>query len=142
MVSLPHNRQDGIVNVLYSPTVAAYLKQYWMGKFSLWCRGVVNLVEDAMSMQIEANNQFSEALMKNVKYNQDVQSHLSEPADYILHHNEDLDKSTKQFLFVHQYETVHGQIQELLKRRAKRRRGNDNTDGTSSTTLVMLTQAR
>jgi hypothetical protein len=26
MVSLPHNGQDGIVNVLYSPTVAAYLK--------------------------------------------------------------------------------------------------------------------
>jgi hypothetical protein len=77
MVSLPHNGQDGIVNVLYSPTVAAYLKRYWMGKFSLWCRGVINLIEDAMSMQIEANNQFSEALMKNVKYNQDVQSHLS-----------------------------------------------------------------
>jgi hypothetical protein len=124
--------------MLYSPTVAAYLKQYWMGKFSLWCHGVVNLVEDAMSMQIEANNQFSEALMKNVKYNQDMQSHLSKPADYILHRYEDLDKSTKQF--IHQYETVHGQIQELLKRRAKRRWGNDNTDGTSSTSLVMLTQ--
>jgi hypothetical protein len=112
MVSLPHNGQDGIVNVLYSPTVAAYLKQYWMGNFSLWCRGVINLIEDAMSMQIEANNQFSEALMKNVKYNQDVQSHLSEPADYILHHHEDLEKSMKQF--IHQYKTIHGQIQELL----------------------------
>jgi hypothetical protein len=65
-----------------------------------------------MSMQIEANNQFSEALMKNVKYNQDVQSHLSEPADYILHHHEDLEKSMKQF--IHQYKTIHGQIQELL----------------------------
>jgi hypothetical protein len=118
MVSLPHNGQDGIVNVLYSPTVAAYLKQYWMGNFSLWCRGVINLIEDAMSMQIEANNQFSEALMKNVKYNQDVQSHLSEPADYILHRHEDLEKSMKQF--IHQYKTVHGQIQELLKRQAKR----------------------
>jgi hypothetical protein len=42
--------------------------------------------------------------------------------------------------FIHQYKTVHGQIQELLKRQAKRWRGNDNTDGTWSTPLVVLTQ--
>lgn len=124
-VQLPHNGQEGIINSMYSPTVAAYLKRYWMGKFSLWCRGIVDVIETGMDMQIEANNQFSEGLIKNIKHNQGVYDHVSEPADYILHRYDDSDRSTKQF--IHQYETVHGKIQELLSRRAKRQReGNLN----------------
>jgi len=111
-VQLPHNGQDGITNTMYSPTVSAYLKKEWMGKFSLWCRGIVHLSETGLEMQIEANNQFSEGLIKNVKHNQDVYSHVSEPAKYILHQYDDSDCSTKQF--IHQYETVHGRIQELI----------------------------
>jgi hypothetical protein len=117
---LPHNGLDGIKNPLYSPTVAKYLKQTWMGKFSLWTRGVVDLIETAMDMQIEANNQFCEGLFKNAKHNQDVYDHVSDAGKYILHRYNDSNKSAKQF--IHQYETVYGKIQELMTRRAKRRR--------------------
>lgn len=120
MTELPHNGLDGIKNPLYSPTVAKYLKQTWMGKFSLWTRGVVDLIETAMDMQIEANNQFCEGLFKNAKHNQDVYDHVSDAGKYILHRYNDSNKSAKQF--IHQYETVYGKIQELMTRRAKRRR--------------------
>lgn len=111
-LQLPHNGFWGIANPLYSPTVATYLRQTWMIKFSLWCFGIIKLIETGMDMQIEANNQFSESLFKNVKHNTDVYDHVSDPGDYIIHRYEDSDRCTKQF--VHQYETVHGRIQEMM----------------------------
>jgi hypothetical protein len=119
-LQLPHNGFRGIANPLYSQTVATYLRQTWMTKFSLWSFGIIKLIETGMGMQIEANNQFSESLFKNVKHNTDVYDHVSDPGDYIIHRYEDSDRCTKQF--VHQYETVHGKIQELMSRRSKRNR--------------------
>jgi hypothetical protein len=113
-LQLPHNGFRGIANPLYSQTVATYLRQTWMTKFSLWSFGIIKLIETGMDMQIEANNQFSESLFKNVKHNTDVYDHVSDPGDYIIHRYEDSDRCTKQF--VHQYETVHGKIQELMSR--------------------------
>jgi hypothetical protein len=135
---LPHNGHEGIVNSMYSLTVAAYLKMTWMGKFSLWCHSIVDLLETALDMQIEANNQFSESLMKNVKYNQDVYKHVSEPADYILHRAEDCGESAKQF--IHQYEQLHGSINQLISRRAKRQRADESNKSNLALTQDELTQ--
>jgi hypothetical protein len=69
-VKLPHNGNHGINNPLYSPTVANYLRDTWMKNISLWSRGVVDLVESALDMEIEGKNQISEAVSRNAKHGQ------------------------------------------------------------------------
>jgi hypothetical protein len=87
-VKLPRNGDDGIKNPIYSLTVANYLRGTWMKNTALWSRGVVDLVESALDMDIEGNNQFSEAVFRHVKHEQDVE-HVSNPGDYVLHRWED-----------------------------------------------------
>jgi hypothetical protein len=141
ILELPHNGQEGISNPLYSQTMATYLRTTWMVKFSLWCRGIVNLIETGMDMQIEDNNQFSEAMFKNIKHNTNVYDHVSDPGDYVIHRYEDTDCCTKQF--VHQYELLHGKVADLMSRREKRKRDVDSADDAGmvvDTASTMLTQ--
>jgi hypothetical protein len=112
-----------------------------MVKFSLWCCGIVNLIETGMDMQIEDNNQFSEAMFKNIKHNTNVYDHVSDPGDYVIHRYEDTDCCTKQF--VHQYELLHGKVADLMSRREKRKRDVDSADDAGmvvDTATTMLTQ--
>ena len=116
-LQLPHNGEGGITNPLYSVTLAKYLRKTWMNKFSFWCRGIINLVEAGMQMQIEANNQSLEAIFKNVKHNTDVYNNVSEPGEYIIHRYDDIECCTRQF--VHQYESIEGRIKEMMRRRER-----------------------
>jgi hypothetical protein len=82
-VKLPHNGDRGIKNPLYSPTVAAYLRDTWMQKISLWSRGVVDLVESALDMEIEGK--ISQESLEGIKHGSDVDEHFSDPSEYVLH---------------------------------------------------------
>jgi hypothetical protein len=60
---LPFNGQEGLKNPLHSQTVANYLlRRTWMNKTAFWGRGIIDLIENAMDMEIEDSNQFSEAV--------------------------------------------------------------------------------
>jgi hypothetical protein len=82
-VKLPHNGDRGINNPLYSPTVANYLRDTWMKTISLWSRGVVDLVECAMDMEIEGKH--NQESLEVVKHGPDVDEHFSDPSEYVLH---------------------------------------------------------
>jgi hypothetical protein len=63
-----------------------------MKKVPLWCRGIVVVVEASRSLDISDNNQFSEAVFRNPKYNQDIYNNISEPALCRWNHGEKSDK--------------------------------------------------
>jgi len=119
-VLLPHDGRHGIVNPLYSPTVAKYLRSTWLTKVPLFSRGIIYLLEIAKDMDIEDSNQFSEAVFKNVKHNQDVYNHVSDPGEYLLHRWEDDQRTSRQF--IQQFECIKSQLEQLDSRRSKKRR--------------------
>jgi hypothetical protein len=115
-VKLPFLRHQTIKNPLYSLTMATYLRGVWSKKTALWSRGMVEVVEHAMEMQIEDNNQFAEALFRMVKHNQRVHTHCSEPAEYASHRWEDTVKSNR--MFVDQVQMLEESIGAVERRRA------------------------
>jgi hypothetical protein len=119
VVRLPFSGEGGIKNPLHSAKIAHYLKTTWMNKPAFWCRGVIHLLENAMDMQIESSNQFSEAVIRNQKHDQDALDHVSEPADYVLHRWQDTQLCHKQF--IRQYDALEGRISEVERRREKKR---------------------
>jgi hypothetical protein len=119
-VKLPHNGDDGIQNPLYSPTVAKYLRNTWMKKISLWSRSVVDLVESAVDMEIEGNNQFSEAVFRHVKHGQDVFDHTLDVGQYVLHRWTDCQKSER--TFIKEYELLGSQLAQVEQRRSQKKR--------------------
>lgn len=108
-----------------------------MGKFPLWCCGIVDLIEAGVGMLIEANNQLSEALVKSAKHNQGACKRVSDPGDCVVHRCEGSDKCTKQL--IHQHETAHGKIHELLSHRAKRQRDAETNNVSASSRAVLET---
>jgi hypothetical protein len=72
-----------------------------------------------MDMQIESSNQFSEAVIRNQKHDQDALDHVSEPTDYVLHRWQDTQLCHKQF--IRQYDALEGRISEVERRREKKR---------------------
>jgi hypothetical protein len=81
----------------------------------------MEVVEHAMEMQIEDNNQFAEALFGMIKHNQNVHEHCSEPAEYVVHRSEDIVKSNR--VFVDQVQMLEQNIGAVEKRKvAKARR--------------------
>jgi hypothetical protein len=110
-VKLPHNGDYGIKNPLYSPTVANYLRDTWMQKISLWSRGVVDLIESALDMEIEGK--ISQESLEGIKHGPDVDDHFSDPSEYVLHRWKECQKSETKFT------KDYGQMQ---KRRSLKKR--------------------
>jgi hypothetical protein len=114
-IKLPFLTVQTIKNPLYSPTMGNYLRKEWMKKTALWSRGIVEVVEHAKEMEIEDNNQFSEALFGMVKHNQKVHTYCSEPAEYVSHRWDDTVKSNR--VFVDQVQTLEESISAVDRRR-------------------------
>ena len=75
--------------------MAKYLRTEWMKKPALRSNGIVEVLEQAKGVKLSPSNQLSEANFKNVKINQDVHKHCSEPAEYINHRWEDTNNSNR-----------------------------------------------
>jgi hypothetical protein len=112
-VKLPHDGDRGIQNPLYSPTLANYLRDNWMNKIPLWSRGVVDLVECALDMEIEGKH--SQESLEDVKHGPDVDEHFSDPSEYVLHRWKECQKSETTF------NKNYGQMQKRRSSQKKRK---------------------
>jgi len=118
-VGLPFDGgQSGVKNPLFSMAAAQYLREEWMFKTSLWCRGIVDVLENALDMEIEDSNQLLEAVIKNVKHNQNVHAHTGDLGLYMVHRFRDSEASVKQLML--QYSGLKRKVKDLESRRAKR----------------------
>lgn len=139
-VTLPFDGvTNGIANPLYSLAVAHYLRTTWMTKPAFWCRGVIDLINNAMDMDIEDSNQHSEGVIRAHKHDKDMFKHVSEPADYVLQRWADSRRCSKQF--IEQYNSLPGKIEAMEIRRAnKKKRGRDETVMEAPAARASLTQ--
>lgn len=118
MVRLPHDRER-IKNPLYAPKIAKYLLKEWMNKFPFWCRGVIDLIENAKDMELADSNQFSEGVFRTAKHVEEAADHVYEPSQYVIHRWDKTQEDNKHF--IQQSETVGSRIEELESRREKKR---------------------
>jgi len=64
---------DGKVkNPVFSMRAAKYMKDEWLRKPALWCRGIIDVLEHTMDMAIHDSNQLSEAYIGTEKQHTDV----------------------------------------------------------------------
>ncbi len=83
-VSLPFDGSAGLVNPLFYPAAAKYLKEEWLKKSAMWTRGALDLVQLATGMVIKGNNQHSEGVFSYRKNNINMADFASEPALYMI----------------------------------------------------------
>mmetsp|Transcript_13944 Transcript_13944/g.22821 ORF Transcript_13944/g.22821 Transcript_13944/m.22821 type:complete len:284 (+) Transcript_13944:3-854(+) len=77
-ICLPH-RYDSVLNPLFSPTAATYIRNTWLNRIGLWSEGVIELSNMAVDANVYSNNQCSEGFINGLKnyvttVNDDVKS--------------------------------------------------------------------
>ena len=70
-VTFPSDEQQWR-NPVYSPRSGKHVVDKWLKKPSLFLYGIVDLVEHALNLDVQDNNQTIEAVFKDPKTNQDI----------------------------------------------------------------------
>lgn len=83
----------------------------------MWSKGIVGLVENALDMKIQGNNQGYKGYIGNEKSNKDIQKHTGELATYALFRWKDSLKTER--MLMQQIKQLNYRITQTKARRWK-----------------------